>query len=192
MPDPSTKSRKTEAARAQPVRILGIDPGSRHTGYACVERRGSRLVSLVHGRLSPPRDAPLERRLVVLADGLRDLVETHRPEVAVLESLFRGVNPRSLIVLAQARGALLLTLASCGVPIAEYTPAEIKTALTGNGRADKQQVARMVSLILGLGPKPLPADASDALAVAICYSQRRRVDRLAGRRGVPRDVVDPP
>ena len=102
----------------------------------------------------------------------------HRPRVAVLESLYHGVNPRSLIVLAQARGALLATLARAGLKVEEYSPAEIKSAVTGHGRADKQQVARMVSLILGLGEREMPPDASDALAVAICFAQRFRLDSL--------------
>ena len=109
------------------------------------------------------------------------------PDVAVLESLFHGVNPRSLIVLAQARGALLATVARLGLPVAEYSPAEVKTAVTGHGRADKAQVARMVVLILGLGSgEKLSSDASDALAVAICYAQRLRLDSLGGRRAAPR------
>lgn len=99
--------------------------------------------------------------------------------MAVLESLYHGVNPRSLIVLAQARGALVLTLARRHLEVHEYSPAEVKSAVAGNGRADKEQVGRMVRLILGLGDEKLPSDTSDALAVAICYAQRLRLDRLS-------------
>jgi crossover junction endodeoxyribonuclease RuvC len=98
--------------------------------------------------------------------------------LAVLESPFHGMNSRSLIVLAQARGALLATLAGRGLEIREYTPAEVKSAVTGNGRADKEQVARMVRLILGVSGPAWPADATDALAVALCCGQRLRLDRL--------------
>jgi crossover junction endodeoxyribonuclease RuvC len=109
--------------------------------------------------------------LVVLLEGL---LERYDPQVAILESLFHGLNVRSLIVLAEARGALLATLARRGVPVREVTPAEVKSALTGNGRATKEQVARMVRLLLGLAPGRLSADASDALAVALCGAQRLR------------------
>ncbi len=165
------------------MRILGLDPGSRHTGFGLIDRRGSRLKPIAQGRITTPRSSPLPERLAHLCDELGDVLRRFKPEAAVLESLFRGVNPRSLIVLAQARGALLATLAAAGLEIHEYTPAEIKTAVTGNGRADKEQVGRMVKLILGLGEPRLSPDASDALAVAICFAQRLRLDRLAGEKG---------
>ena len=166
------------------MRILGLDPGSLHTGWGVVERHGARLVVLGHGRLSPPRDAALAARLVELGRGLTDVVARLSPDVAVIESLFRGVNNRSLIVLAQARGVLLATLAGTGVEIREYSPAEIKSAVVGNGRADKRQVARMVALSLGV-PASLSADASDALAAALCFAQRQRVDALSADRERP-------
>ena len=160
------------------MRILGLDPGSRYTGYGLIDRRGSRLEKVAQGRIALAASSPLPDRLAHLCDELRDLLRRFEPEAAVLESLFRGVNVRSLIVLAQARGALLATLAGAGVDIHEYSPAEIKTAVVGHGRADKAQVNRMVTLILGLGEERLTPDASDALAVAICFAQRLRLDRL--------------
>lgn len=163
------------------MRILGLDPGSRFTGFGLIDRRGSRLTCAGEGRIALPRGAPLPARLGELARELEALVRDKRPDVAVLEALYHGVNPRSLIVLAQARGALITTLSLQGLEVHEYSPAEVKTAVTGHGRADKKQVARMVRLILGLGGGPLAADASDALAVAICYAQRLRLDRLGGR-----------
>ncbi len=165
------------------MRILGLDPGSRHTGFGLIDRQGSRLKPIAQGRISLPGSSPLPERLVHLCRELRGVIERFEPEAAVLETLFRGVNPRSLIVLAQARGALLAALATADLEIHELTPAEIKSAVAGNGRADKQQVARMVRLILGLGDQRLTPDASDALAVAICYAQRLRLDRLTGARG---------
>lgn len=161
--------------------ILGLDPGSRHTGFGLVDRRGSRLSCVGHGRISLPRDAPLPARLAHLSRELETLVRAHAPDVAVLESLYHGINPRSLIVLAQARGALVATLALQGLEVHEYSPAEVKTAVVGHGRADKEQVGHMVKLILGLAREPMPADASDALAVAICYAHRLRLDRLGDR-----------
>lgn len=162
--------------------ILGLDPGSRHTGFGLVDRQGSRLSCVGHGRISLPRDAPLPARLAHLSRELEALVRDRAPDVAVLESLYHGINPRSLIVLAQARGALVATLALHGLEVHEYTPAEIKTAVVGHGRADKEQVGHMVRLILGLARQPMPADASDALAAAICYAHRLRLDRLGDRR----------
>jgi crossover junction endodeoxyribonuclease RuvC len=161
--------------------ILGLDPGSRHTGYGLIDRRGSRLACVDHGRISLPRETPLPARLAQLSRELEALVRAHAPDVAVLESLYHGINPRSLIVLAQARGALVATLALQGLEVHEYTPAEVKTAVVGHGRADKEQVGHMVRLILGLAREPMPADASDALAVAICYAHRLRLDRLGDR-----------
>ncbi len=161
------------------MRILGLDPGSRHTGYGLIDRRGRDLEVVAQGRISLPPRSPLPARLACLCRELGDLVRRFEPQVAVLEALFRGVNSRSLIVLAQARGALLAQLATCGIEIREYSPAEIKAALTGNGRADKRQVSRMVTLTLGLTGEKLSADASDALAAAICLAHRLRIDRLS-------------
>ncbi len=159
------------------MRILGLDPGSQRTGFGVVDRVGSRLRPVAFGVITCPR-SPLSNRLGHLGRELSTLIREHRPDAAVLESLFHGINSRSLIVLAQARGALLTTLALAEVEIAEYSPAEVKSAVTGNGRADKIQVARMVKMMLGLHTASIAADASDALAVAICYAQRLRVDRL--------------
>lgn len=162
------------------MRILGLDPGSRFTGYALIDRRGSHLAPVAYGRFRLTQ-RELAPRLAYLATELEELIRYHEPEAAALESLYHGVNPRSAIVLAQARGALLATLGRAGLPVAEYSPAEIKTAVTGYGRAEKGQVGRMVAVVLGLGGEKLTADASDALAVALCYAQRLRFDRLQGR-----------
>jgi crossover junction endodeoxyribonuclease RuvC len=160
--------------------ILGLDPGSLHTGYGLVERRGSAVTMLAAGRLSCPRTLELPARLAHLAACLGDLVTRHAPHLAALETPFHGLNARSLIVLAEARGALLAVLAGRGVAIAEYSPAEVKSAVTGNGRAEKGQVARMVKLLLGQAAAgSLAADATDALAVALCCAQRLRLDGAA-------------
>jgi crossover junction endodeoxyribonuclease RuvC len=159
--------------------ILGLDPGSLHTGYGLVERRGSAVVVVEAGRISCPRDLAVPARLAHLAERLAELVERRHPNLAALETLFHGANARSLIVLAEARGALLSVLAGCGVEIAEYSPAEVKSAVTGNGRAEKEQVARMVRLLLGLPPQGgMSPDTTDALALALCCAQRLRLDRL--------------
>jgi crossover junction endodeoxyribonuclease RuvC len=159
--------------------ILGLDPGSLHTGFGLVEKRGSELRLIEAGRFSPPRDLELPLRLARLAASVGELLQLARPEVVVVEAPFFGLNARSLIVLAQARGALLATVAQQGIEIREVSPAEVKSAVTGNGRADKAQVAQMVRLLLGVRNAEWPADATDALAVALCGAQRLRLDRLA-------------
>jgi crossover junction endodeoxyribonuclease RuvC len=160
--------------------VLGIDPGSRLTGFGVVRREGSKLAALGEGRIALPADCDLPARLATLGEAIEGLAERYRPEAVVLESLFHGVNSRSLIVLAQARGAILAAVGRLGLAATEYSPAEIKRAVTGNGRADKRQVARMVCLLLGLDPRERPADATDALAAAICFAQRYRLDALRG------------
>ena len=158
--------------------ILGLDPGSRHTGYGLVRKNGSRLFALEQGRISCPPGAALAERLAHLTRELGALVDRHRPDAAALEAPFHGKNSRSLIVLAEARGALMAALGGRGIGVREYSPAEVKTAVTGSGRADKVQVARMVRLLLAISSEPLAADATDALAVAICCAQRAAVDML--------------
>jgi len=161
-----------------PLRVLGLDPGSRTTGWGCVAVEGSRSQLLACGCIEPPHGAPLPQRLALLAAELGTLLEQWQPAVAVLEEPFHGVNSRSLIVLAQARGALLATLAAREVAIEEYSPAEVKSAVTGNGRAGKDQVARMVAMLLP-GAGRLAPDAADALAVALCFAARRPLLRAA-------------
>jgi len=162
------------------MRILGLDPGSLHTGYGLIEKRGAELAAVEAGRFSCAPDLALPARLAHLVARLAEPLAPSRPELVVLESPFHGLNSRSLIVLAQARGALLATVAASGVEIREYSPAEVKVAVTGSGRAGKEQVARMVRLLLSLEARErLASDAADALAVAICGAQRLRLDRLA-------------
>jgi crossover junction endodeoxyribonuclease RuvC len=165
---------------ASGLRVLGLDPGSRFTGWGCVELRGSRATLLGCGRMEPAAKESLPRRLALLAAELALVLERFAPAVAVLEEPFHGVNSRSLIVLAQARGALLATLAARDIEIAEYSPAEVKSAVTGSGRADKEQVARMVGMLLP-GATRLPTDTSDALAVALCHAARRPLLAATGR-----------
>lgn len=161
--------------------ILGLDPGSLHAGYGLIEWRGGSARPVAAGRWSAPPKLGVADRLRILADALDELLQRSRPDFAAMEKPFHGVNARSAIVLAEARGALLLTLARAGLRIEEYSPAEVKSAVTGSGRADKEQVARMVRLLLGLAEGALPADATDALAVALCASQRQSLRRLTER-----------
>jgi crossover junction endodeoxyribonuclease RuvC len=166
------------------TRILGLDPGSLHTGWGAVEVRG-RDVGLVEvGRLSPPARMPLPQRLAHLAAGIGALVDRLSPALVVLEAPFLGgsrANAHSLIVLAQARGALLAALGGRGLDIREVSPAEVKAAVTGSGRADKAQVARMVRLLLHL-EGVWASDATDALATALCVAHRLKTEPILGPR----------
>jgi crossover junction endodeoxyribonuclease RuvC len=149
--------------------VLGLDPGSRHTGYGLIETRGREASLVTCGRLSPPPAWPLARRLVHLHEGLTKIMSARHPAAVAVETLFTGRNIRSAVVLAQARGVLLLAAAQGGSEIFEYSPREIKNAVTGYGQAGKDQVAFMVARLLNYH-EPLPPDAADALAAALCHA----------------------
>jgi crossover junction endodeoxyribonuclease RuvC len=155
------------------VRIFGIDPGSERTGYGCVETDGSRHRLIVCGAISArPGDAfPL--RLARIHRELKTLLADCRPECVAVENLFHASNVRSALKLGHARGVAMLAAVDAGCDVVEYTPAEIKRAVVGYGRAEKHQVAQMVKLLLGLDAPPAPFDAADALAVAICHLHSR-------------------
>ena len=166
----------------EPLLILGIDPGSQYTGYGLVRRDGSKIRALDSGRIRLPRKCDLPTRLAKLSRDLDELLDQHQPDAVALESLFHGVNSRSLIVLAQTRGAILARIAAIrDVPVVEYTPAEIKQTVTGNGRADKKQIVRMVKILLSLRGADIPSDEADALAAAITCAQRQRFESLTGK-----------
>ena len=149
--------------------IFGIDPGSERTGYGCVASDGRRHRLVVCGCLSAGADASFPERLRVIHDGLASLLARHRPDCIAIENIFHAKNVRSALRLGHARGVALLAASASGSLIVEYTPAEIKRAVVGFGRAEKTQVAQMVKVLLGLESAPSPHDAADALAVAICH-----------------------
>ena len=154
--------------------VLGIDPGTAMTGYGLVERTGSRLRAVDYGCLETPSGMPLPDRLLLIQDGLIDLIETHRPDLVAVERLFFNKNVQTAFAVGQARGVALLTAARFGLPVHEYGPHEVKLAVTGHGRAEKVQVQRMVQVVLGLAVLPRPDDAADALAIAICLAHAHR------------------
>lgn len=162
--------------------ILGIDPGSRHTGYGAVRKEGPSLAAVEAGTISPPTRASLPDRLLHLSREIGAVADRLQPATAVLETPFHGLNVRSLIVLAQARGALIAALAGRGIEIREFSPAEVKSAVAGSGRAGKADVARMVRLLLSFQDE-CSEDATDALAVAVCCAQRLRMDRISALHG---------
>jgi len=151
------------------VRVFGVDPGSIRTGYGCIDTDGSRHRLVACGAISTPADASFPEKLLTIHRALGRLLRQHRPDCVVVENVFHAANVRSALRLGHARGVVLLTAVDGGYPLVEYTPAEIKVAVVGYGRAEKHQVGEMVRLLLGLSDVPQPHDASDALAVAICH-----------------------
>jgi crossover junction endodeoxyribonuclease RuvC len=152
------------------VRIVGIDPGSVRTGYGCVDTDGTRHRFVTCGALSGAPAAGLPARLLAIHQGLTELLRTSAADCVAIESLFYARNVRSALVLGHARGVAVLAAVEAGLPVIEYTPAQIKAAVTGYGRAEKAQMQQMVKLLLGLDTAPAPHDAADALAVAICHA----------------------
>jgi len=152
------------------VRILGIDPGSIRTGYGCVDSDGTRHRLVTCGAIVPPAGAAFPDRLHEIHKGLAHLIRSSAPECVVIENLFHGKNVRSALLLGHARGVAMLAAVEAGLPVVEYTPAEIKMAVAGYGRAEKSALQQMVKLLLGLDTAPTPHDASDALAAAICHA----------------------
>lgn len=163
------------------MRVLGIDPGTRHCGFGVVEARsGSRIVHVAHGVISPRATDPLENRLRVIFDGLTEVVRAHAPTACSVEEIFFAANAKSALTLGHARGVALLVAAQAGLAVHAYAATVVKQAVVGTGRAEKEQVSRMVSVILGL-PAIEKADASDALAIAITHATRGAASALIAR-----------
>ena len=152
------------------MKIFGIDPGSERTGYGCVDTDGSRHQIITSGAIRTSASASFPEKLLKIHTGLAALLGECQPDCVAIENLFTAVNARSALKLGHARGVAMLAAVQSGLPVFEYTPAEVKLAVVGHGRAEKHQVQQMVKLILGLAALPTPFDASDALAVAICHS----------------------
>ncbi|MEW7972211.1 MAG: crossover junction endodeoxyribonuclease RuvC [Candidatus Thiodiazotropha endolucinida] len=150
------------------LRIIGIDPGSRMTGYGLIDTDGMHSVYLSHGVIKLSGE-PLPPRLGEIFAAISGLIQEHRPDVMAIEQVFVAKNPSSALKLGQARGAAICAAVYCGLSVAEYTPTRIKQAVVGTGRADKAQIQHMVQMILGLRQKP-QADAADALAVALSHA----------------------
>jgi crossover junction endodeoxyribonuclease RuvC len=151
------------------MKILGIDPGSERTGFGCIESSGSRHRLIACGVLAAPARATFPDKLSVIHTGLAALLARHRPACVAVENIFYARNVRSALKLGHARGVALLAAAEAGITVVEYSPAEVKRAVVGYGRAEKGQIQQMIKLLLGLDSPPSPHDAADALAVAICH-----------------------
>ena len=151
------------------MRILGVDPGLRRTGFGVIDLHGATLRYVASGTIVVPPDLPLPGRLKVILDNLREVVEMHHPDVAALEIIFMNTNPATTLLLGQARGAALCALADRQLHVHEYTALQIKKSVVGAGKAAKEQVQEMVQRLLALDGAPAP-DAADALACAICHA----------------------
>jgi crossover junction endodeoxyribonuclease RuvC len=155
------------------VRVLGIDPGLTRCGVGIVDVRPDRRATLVHvAVIRTPPAMPLSERLLAVGDGIEALIDEHGPAVVAIERVFAQHNLRTVMGTAQVSGVALHAAAKHGLPVALHTPSEVKAAITGYGAADKRQVQAMVARILGLAEAPKPADAADALAIAICHAWR--------------------
>jgi len=155
------------------VRVLGVDPGLTRCGIGIVEKVGARHLSLIScGVIRTDVDAPLEQRLLQLHNELEAWIEKFNPDVIAVERVFSQLNVRTAMATGQAAGVALVIAARSGKPIAMHTPSEVKAAVSGSGRADKKQVAKMVVKILNLKETPSPVDTTDAIALAICHHWR--------------------
>jgi len=163
--------------------VLGIDPGLANTGYGVVARRGGGLVALDGGVIETRADAPHEQRLVRIHEEVDALLLAHSPDSVALEELYFGQNARTAFAVGHARGVVMLAAGQRGVPCSGYTPQQVKGAVCGNGRAAKDQVARMVQTLLCLEQEPRPDHAADALAVAICHANCAPLTRALAKAG---------
>ena len=160
------------------LRAIGIDPGSRVTGIGVVEAEGASLKHL-HSECVRVGTGSLASRLVMIHKRIREVIEAYQPEAGAVEKVFLAKNPQSALVLGQARGSALLALAQSELDLSEYSALEIKRAVTGTGRATKEQVQHMIRVLLGMDRKP-PQDAADALACAICHIHNSQGHVIAG------------
>ncbi|HEY2051398.1 MAG TPA: crossover junction endodeoxyribonuclease RuvC [Caulobacteraceae bacterium] len=160
-----------------PIRILGLDPGLRRSGWGVVAVEGSRLIHVAHGVIAPPADLSLSDRLLRLFEGVAEVILTHQPHEAAVEETFVTANGQSTLKLGHARAAVMIAPARAGLPVAEYAAKVVKKALVGTGGADKTQVAFMVARLLPAAG-PTTSDSADALAVAIAHAHARTARHL--------------
>lgn len=158
-----------KSATHDTVRILGIDPGLRITGFGVIDKVGQKLSYVSSGCIKTDDALSLPERIKTIIDGIAQIVATHNPHQAAIEKVFVNVNPQSTLLLGQARGAAIAALVNCDLPVAEYTALQVKQAVVGHGKAAKEQVQAMVRRLLSLPGDPSP-DAADALACAISHA----------------------
>ena len=162
-------------SKEESQRILGIDPGSRATGYGVIEKKGNRLYYITCGVIRLSDKNSFSGRLKIIFDGLCEVIDSHKPAVAAVEDVFVAANPRTALKLGHARGVAVLAALHNGLQVHDYTPRMVKQAVVGYGNADKNQVQQMVRVLLQLSASP-SADAADALAVAMCHANQTIID----------------
>ncbi|MCL2633212.1 MAG: crossover junction endodeoxyribonuclease RuvC [Oscillospiraceae bacterium] len=152
------------------MRILGVDPGYATVGFGVIEYKNGRFTTIDYGAILTHADTDFEKRLLEIHTDLSEIIETHTPEFMAVERLFFTTNQKTAIDVAQARGVILLAAANNNISLSEYTPLQVKQAVTGYGKATKKQVQEMTARILNLSEIPKPDDVADALAVAVCHA----------------------
>jgi len=155
------------------LRILGIDPGTAITGYGVLEQQGNKLIPLSYGVIRTGPELGLAQRLNIIYDEVSKKIKLYQPDTMAVEQLFFNKNVRTALVVGHARGVILLCGSQANLPVVEYTPLQVKSAVVGYGTAEKKQVQEMVRILLGLEKIPKPDDAADALAIAICHAHSR-------------------
>lgn len=158
--------------------VLGIDPGTATTGWGLVCREDDTLTLVDYGTVSTSPDTALPQRLQTIYRELGEIVTHHQPSAVAVEKLFFNKNVRTAMAVGQARGVVLLAVADAGLPFHEYTPLEVKQSVCGYGRASKEQIQKLVQMLLGLDSIPQPDDAADAIAVAICHIHSSRLEAM--------------
>ena len=161
------------------LRIMGIDPGIAIVGVGVVDKTGNAYKDIYHASITTPAHTPIERRLMDIYTQMNKLLDEYRPDAISIEELFFNNNAKTVIAVGQARGVILLAASLAGVPIFEYTPLQVKQALTGYGRAEKKQIQQMMKAMLGLETIPKPDDVADALAIAVCHGNSVRFNQSA-------------
>jgi crossover junction endodeoxyribonuclease RuvC len=156
--------------------VLGIDPGTATVGWAVLEEKNNEIIPVAYGHISTEAGKKAEARLFEICDDLNKIIEKYRPQEAAIEEIFFFKNQKTVMAVAQARGAILLTLRQKNVKVSGYTPLQVKQALTGYGRAEKKQVQLMVKNIIKLKKLPKPDDTADAIALAVCHINSRKIN----------------
>lgn len=160
------------------MKILGIDPGTATTGWAILEEKKGEIMPIAYGHISTSPKDSTSMRLKEVADDIEKIIQDYKPQESAIEDIFFFKNVKTAVKVSQSRGAMLLILEKMGVKIFEYTPLQVKQAITGYGRAEKMQVQLMVKNILKLKQIPKPDDTADAIAIALCHLQSRKLARL--------------
>ncbi len=160
------------------MRILGIDPGIAIVGYGIVDKEANRYKTVAYDAVTTRAHTPLEKRLEEVYNGIDEIIKTYKPDVMSIEELFFNNNAKTALTVGQARGVIILAAVKNGVPVYEYTPLQVKQALTGYGRAGKTQIQQMMKSMLGLTEIPKPDDVADALAIAVCHGNSIRFNSI--------------